>query len=147
MPVFVILNIFFVVWTLIGFTPEAEPQGNPLNPPYQGEVIEPGLDWLHAERCYEIIQQNGMVEIGYDRDADDKADWITIHRVDRDQAPMQHALFYALDVDGNGQWEMVWIDLNEDGWNGNEELYQQSNLTTDVPIRGTKQKKGYHGHR
>ena len=81
------------------------------------------------ERCYEVILPNGLIETGYDQDADSKADWITVHRTGRDQEPMPHALFYALDPDGDGLWEQVWIDQAEDGWNGNEVVYE-----TNIPL-------------
>ena len=81
------------------------------------------------ERCYEVILPNGLIETGYDQDADSKADWITVHRTGRDQEPMPHALFYALDPDGDGLWEQVWIDQAEDGWNGNEVVYETNSNT------------------
>ena len=125
MPLYVALYVIFaIVMAFMIFAPgQQSRQARPLG---KAVVYSPSAE----ERCYEVILPNGLIETGYDQDADSKADWITVHRTGRDQEPMPHALFYALDPDGDGLWEQVWIDQAEDGWNGNEVVYETKTGST-----------------
>ncbi len=97
-------------------------------------------------------ESNGMLTIGYDLNHNGKPDFFTVrivrcHFFSKDNlitvahnypgTPVfkvnygaanhyyiatRHPLIYALDLNEDGFWDLSRKDINEDGWNGNEEL-------------------------
>ncbi len=96
---------------------------------------------------------NGMLLVRYDLDGNTQADLYTIRIVKRSffsktlleneyknwadslifsvnyqsfshfYITAKNPLFYAIDLDGDGHWDLMYKDVLEDGLNGNEEFY------------------------
>lgn len=99
------------------------------------------------------VAANGMLYVSYDTNHNGKADFHTLHIVFRsfysratvleiaknfpgnlvfyvnhDVAGFfyivdRNPLFYAIDVNEDGQWDLIYKDVSEDGVNGNEAFY------------------------
>ena len=117
----------------------------------QGIPKEPG--WNHPSyRGWESLSVPGLISTFYDLDRDGKLDYMVIRKVIRkgsaeettiEQAieiakfdnqsvflshPMvfftsRNPLFYCKGVDSRRNCQNMWVDIAEDGLNGNEELY------------------------
>lgn len=72
-------------------------------------------------KCGVKTYLNGLTEIAFDTDQNGIADQFTLTRQYRSQP-----LFYAQDANEDGNWEMVFKDIAEDGINGNEVEYLRS---------------------
>ena len=112
---------------------------------------EPG--WKHPSyRGWESLSVPGLIATYYDLDLDSKLDYMVIRKVIRkgsaeettiEQAieiaqfdnlsvyfshpvvyfPSRNPLFYCKGVDSRRNCIDIWVDISEDGLNGNEELY------------------------
>jgi len=99
------------------------------------------------------LNANGMLLVRYDLDGNTQVDLYTIRIVKRSffsktlleneyknwadslifsvnyqsfshyYITAKNPLFYAIDLDGNGRWDLIYKDVLEDGLNGNEEFY------------------------
>jgi hypothetical protein len=99
------------------------------------------------------LNANGMLSIRYDLDGNTQADLYTILTVKRSffsktlleneyknwadslvfsvnyqsfshyYITEKNPLFYAIDLDGDGHWDLMYKDVLEDGLNGNEDFY------------------------
>lgn len=115
---------------------------------------EPG--WKSpAYRGWEIVSINGLIATFYDLNQDGKLDYMVMRRIVRkeDSSNMnldsvidtakrdnlsayistpviyfanRFPLFYCLGVDARRNCKDIWIDIQEDGLNGNEVLYSLS---------------------
>ena len=122
---------------------------------------EPG--WSDPSyRGWEIMSITGLISTYYDLDLDGKLDYMVIRKIlqkataentDIDQAiaiakhegmsvyfshPIiyfthRHPLFYCKGVDYKRNCQDIWVDIAEDGLNGNEELYTLS--TPSIGVR------------
>jgi hypothetical protein len=122
---------------------------------------EPG--WKDPSyRGWEIMSITGLISTYYDLDLDGKLDYMVIRKIlqkataentDIDQAiaiakhegmsvyfshPIiyfthRHPLFYCKGVDYRRNCQDIWVDIAEDGLNGNEELYTLS--TPNIGVR------------
>ena len=72
--------------------------------------------------CHRFLHYNGLEETGFDTDQNGTADFIELRRTDGTFKPFRHALFY-LAVAPDGLVWVGWVDVNEDGINGNEKRY------------------------
>jgi hypothetical protein len=110
------------------------------------------------------LQSNGLLYVSYDLDQNGRADYHTIHFVIKTylasesltqlqgfykNAPVfyvnygqankiyvvsKKALFYGIDLNEDGTWDLMYKDLNEDGVNGNETFYESpSNMFSAPP--------------
>ncbi len=113
-------------------------------------------------RGWEIMSITGLISTYYDLDLDGKLDYMVIRKIlqkataentDIDQAiaiakregmsvyfshPIiyfthRHPLFYCKGVDYKRNCQDMWVDIAEDGLNGNEELYTLS--TPKIGVR------------
>ena len=112
-------------------------------------VMEPDI----GSRVIWDINSAGLLVVGYDLSGDGKADYYTLRQViasfysAQDIAVIahsfpgrpiftvgygedafyyivaEHPLFYAVDLDGDGAWDLIYRDVSEDGVNGNERFY------------------------
>lgn len=80
---------------------------------------------LKSDECGVKYLANGLIETHYDTDHDGKADRYTLTRTGRGGKPWPHPLFYGVDADGDGRWEIVYRDAAEDGVNGDEDIYYE----------------------
>jgi len=99
------------------------------------------------------LEPNGMLTVAYDLNANGTADFFTVRvvlehyyseetietlgrqnpgipifRVEYGPADYfylaaRYPLFYALDWNEDGHWDIIFVDRDEDGWNGNERFY------------------------
>ncbi|GJL79409.1 MAG: hypothetical protein NPINA01_23980 [Nitrospinaceae bacterium] len=122
---------------------------------------EPG--WKDPSyRGWEVMSIPGLISTYYDLDLDGKLDYMVIRKIlqkataestDIDQAiaiakhegmsvyfshPIiyfthRHPLFYCMGVDYRRNCRDIWVDIAEDGLNGNEELYTLS--TPSIGVR------------
>ena len=99
------------------------------------------------------VAANGMVYVSYDTDHNGRVDFHTLRVVTSsfysfdsvatveanfpdhivffvDKGPEKfyyvakgEPVFYAIDVNEDGHWDLIYNDFNEDGVNGNEEFY------------------------
>ena len=113
-------------------------------------VIEPALE---TQTVWNMLP-NGMLFVGYDRDNTGKPDFFTLRVVERSYFSKDPArwvagncpdnivffvdydterffyiaaklpLFYAIDVNEDGSWDLMYKDVSEDGVNGNEKFYE-----------------------
>ena len=111
------------------------------------------------------IKSNGLLYVSYDLDQNGRADYHTIHFVIKSymtsdsmeqlqgyykNAPVLYvnygpanqiyviskkALFYAVDVNEDGTWDLMYRDLNEDGVNGNETFYESPSNMFSAPAQ------------
>lgn len=121
---------------------------------------EPG--WNHPSyRGWESLSVPGLISTYYDLDQDSKLDYMVIRKVIRkgstegttiEQAieiakfdnlsvyfshpvvffASRNPLFYCKDVDSERNCNDIWVDVAEDGLNGNEELYTLSTPSLGV---------------
>jgi len=121
---------------------------------------EPG--WRDPSyRGWELLSVPGLISTYYDLDGDGKLDYMVIRKIMRkasaeeitiDQAIQiarfdgmavyfshpavyftnKNPLFYCMGVDYRRNCQDIWVDLAEDGLNGNEELYTLSTPRLDV---------------
>jgi len=113
-------------------------------------------------RGWEVMSIPGLISTYYDLDLDGKLDYMVIRKImqrataehtDIDQAiaiakrdemsvyfshpviyfTQRHPLFYCKGVDYRRNCQDIWVDIAEDGLNGNEELYTLS--TPGVGVR------------
>ncbi len=121
---------------------------------------EPG--WNHPSyRGWESLSVPGLISTYYDLDRDSKLDYMVIRKVIRkgstegttiEQAieiakfdnlsvyfshpvvffTSRNPLFYCKDVDSERNCNDIWVDVAEDGLNGNEELYTLSTPSLGV---------------
>ena len=108
-------------------------------------ALDTQLDW--------DIAPNGLLYVSYDRDGNNRADFITLRSIitsyysplTLSQIVVNHTqnlvfhvdypieryyyiassrpLFYAIDVNEDGAWDILYKDVLRDGVNGNEEFY------------------------
>ena len=113
-------------------------------------ITEPALD---TQLDWDIAP-NGFLYVSYDRDGNHRADFITLRyiitsyysprtlseiAVNHSQNLIFHVdyskeqfyyivslrpLFYAIDVNEDGAWDILYKDVLQDGVNGNEEFYE-----------------------
>ncbi len=118
---------------------------------YMGIPEEPG--WRHPSyRGWESLSVPGLIATYYDLDLDTKLDYMVIRKVIRkgsaEETTIEQAieiarfdnlsvyfshpvvyftnrnpLFYCKGVDSRRNCKDIWVDIAEDGLNGNEELY------------------------
>jgi hypothetical protein len=109
-------------------------------------ALETQLDW--------DVAPNGFLYVRYDRDGNQRADFIALRyiitsyfsprplseiainhtqnlvfHVDYPTVPYYYIvstkpLFYAIDVNEDGAWDILYKDVLQDGVNGNEEFYE-----------------------
>jgi len=120
-------------------------------------LLEPSM----KEKIGWNLKGNGLLYVSYDLDHNGKADYHTIHFVIKtyltgeplsalsgyyqgvqvfyvNYGPANQiyvisgkALFYAFDVNEDGNWDLMYKDVEEDGINGNEAFYDSpSNMFT-----------------
>ena len=112
-------------------------------------VVEPDM----GSRLMWDINPAGLLVVGYDLYGDGKAGYYTLRPVIASFYSTQditsiaqsfpgcpifvvgysedvfyyivaeHPLFYAIDLDGDGVWDLMYKDVSEDGVNGNEVFY------------------------
>jgi hypothetical protein len=134
-----------------------------LKNPEAGEVIPKEPGWNDPSyRGWEIMSITGLIATFYDLDLDGKLDYMVIRKIlqkataentDIDQAiaiakhegmsvyfshPIiyfthRHPLFYCKGVDYKRNCQDIWVDIAEDGLNGNEERYTLS--TPNIGVR------------
>ena len=128
----------------------------------EGQVIprEPGWK-APSYRGWELLSISGLIATYYDLDVDGKLDYMVIRKVMRqasaeevtlDQAiesarydnlsvyfsnpvvyfAKRNPMFYCLGVDYRRNCQQMWVDVAEDGLNGNEELYNLSTPRSNV---------------
>jgi hypothetical protein len=126
-----------------------------INPPASAKIPEePG--WKSPTyRGWEIVSINGLIATFYDLNQDGKLDYMVMRRIARKEdsgnmsldsaidtakrdnlsayisTPViyfanKYPLFYCLGVDARRNCKDIWIDIQEDGLNGNEVLYTLS---------------------
>lgn len=125
-----------------------------------GIPIEPG--WRHPSyRGWESLSVPGLISTFYDLDRDGKLDYMVIRKVIRkasaEEITIEQAievakfdnlsvyfshpvvfftnrnpLFYCKGVDSRRNCQNIWVDISEDGLNGNEELYTLSTPSLGV---------------
>jgi hypothetical protein len=125
-----------------------------------GIPIEPG--WKHPSyRGWESMSVPGLISTYYDLDRDGKLDYMVIRKVIRkasaEETTIEQAieiakfdnlsvyfshpvmffanrnpLFYCKGVDSRRNCTDIWVDIAEDGLNGNEELYSLSTPSLGV---------------
>lgn len=111
------------------------------------------------------ITPNGMLIIQYDLDGNNKADLYTTRIVKRSffskrsfekesanwkgslifsvnyssssyyYIAFKNPLFYSLDINGDGHWDLMYKDVLEDGLNGNETFYDSPSGMFDINER------------
>lgn len=121
---------------------------------------EPG--WRHPSyRGWESLSVPGLISTFYDLDRDGKLDYMVIRKVIRKAAAEEttieqaievakfdnlsvyfshpvvfftnrNPLFYCKGVDSRRNCQNIWVDIAEDGLNGNEELYTLSTPSLGV---------------
>jgi hypothetical protein len=109
-------------------------------------ALESQLDW--------DVAPNGFLYVRYDRDGNQRADFIALRTIitsyfsphTLSEIAVNHAqnlvfhvdyptepyyyiastrpLFYAIDVNEDGAWDILYKDVLQDGVNGNEEFYE-----------------------
>jgi hypothetical protein len=147
-----VLHFVFVLF-VFGTAPtwaqgEEEPEGGSSN---LGIPKEPG--WKHPSyRGWESLSVPGLIATYYDLDRDGKLDYMVIRKVIRkassEETTIEQAieiaqfdnlsvyfshpvmffanrnpLFYCKGVDSRRNCTDIWVDIAEDGLNGNEQLY------------------------
>ena len=125
------------------------------NLPLVDPPLENKIDWN--------LSGNGLLYISFDLDHNGRADYHTVHFVIKSYltseplkqltglykgAPVfyvnygpanqiyvisKKALFYAIDVNEDGTWDLMYKDVNEDGINGNETFYDSPSNMFSVP--------------
>ena len=107
------------------------------------------------------LKPNGLLCVGYDLNQNGKADYFTVHFVVKSylaeeslvslsqyygESPIfsvdygtaryiyvisEMPLYYAVDINEDGLWDLIYVDTMEDGVNGNEKLHDGF---MDVPV-------------
>jgi len=151
----------FVVAGTAGGAPEKSPAFGNQKPGESNIPKEPG--WKDPSyRGWEIMSITGLISTYYDLDLDGKLDYMVIRKIlqkataentDIEKAiaiakhegmsvyfshPIiyfthRHPLFYCKGVDYRRNCQDIWVDIAEDGLNGNEELYTLS--TPNIGVR------------
>ncbi len=113
-------------------------------------LVQPALNTLMSWD----LKPNGLLCVSYDLNHNGKADYFTVHYVLKsylteellvtifqyyEGAPIFYVdygraryiyvvsempLYYAVDINEDSLWDLIYIDTLEDGVNGNEKLYQ-----------------------
>ncbi|MFQ5449856.1 MAG: hypothetical protein ACE5E9_04470 [Nitrospinaceae bacterium] len=112
-------------------------------------------------RGWEVMSINGLISTYYDLDLDGELDYMVIRKIQRKAAREEvsieqaiaiakhdglsvyfshpviyftnrHPLFYCLGVDFRRNCRDIWVDISEDGLNGNEQLYTLSTPSLGV---------------
>ena len=121
---------------------------------------EPG--WNHPSyRGWEVMSIPGLISTYYDLDQDGELDYMVIRKINRkvsaEEVPLEQAiqiakydraslfishpviyftqqypLFYCLGLDFRRNCRNIWVDVAEDGLNGNEESYTLSSPRPNV---------------
>lgn len=146
----IVLSTLFVIALLV-FVPHAW-AGNEMPP------VEPAMQ----SRASWNLEPNGMLTVGYDLNHNGRPDFFavrvvldkyistepleTVIRYNTDHPVFRvdygaegfyyiterYSLFYAVDVNEDGVWDVLYKDLLEDGVNGNEVLYDNPSGEFDV---------------
>jgi hypothetical protein len=152
---FVIVGVLFVAGV------HAQPLGNDASGNAESPIAkEPG--WNDPSyRGWEVMNIPGLIATYYDLNLDGELDYMVIRKVLRkspssemeiEQAieiakfdgvsvylsnpiiyfAQRHPLFYCMGVDYRRNCSDIWVDIAEDGLNGNEELYSLSTPSLGV---------------
>jgi hypothetical protein len=145
-----VLHFVFVLF-VFGVVPALAQSNDDLGSSNLGIPREPG--WKHPSyRGWESLSVPGLIATYYDLDKDSKLDYMVIRKVIRKAAAEEttieqaieiakfdnlsvyfshpvvffanrNPLFYCKGVDSRRNCTDIWVDIAEDGLNGNEELY------------------------
>ena len=152
---------FVIAGVLFAAGVDAQPLGNNASGNAESPIAkEPG--WKDPSyRGWEVMNIPGLISTYYDLDLDGKLDYMVIRKVLRkspssemeiEQAieiakfdglsvylsnpiiyfAQRYPLFYCLGVDYRRNCSDIWVDVAEDGLNGNEELYTLSTPSLGV---------------
>ncbi len=131
------------------------------NLPLEDPPLESKISWN--------VKGNGLIFVSYDLDHNGQADYHTVHFVlksyltsepltalsgNHHGAPVfyvnygpakqiyvisQKALFYAFDFNEDGNWDLMYRDVQEDGVNGNETFYDSPSNMFSIPSQYSDQ--------
>ena len=154
-----IFHSCILLWAGIGMAQNS--QGGSFALPNETLQIpkEPGWN-APSYRGWELVNITGLISTYYDLDLDGQLDYMVIRKIIKkaqtDEMTVEKAiqiakvdnlsvyfshpvvyfakgapLFYCLGLDARRNCRNIWIDIEEDGLNGNEELYT---LSTQNPL-------------
>ncbi len=145
-------SLIFIVCLIFSFPAV----GNADNTLVQQPALDTLVDW--------DLKPNGLVWVSYDLNQNGKADYFTVHFVLKSylseeslasipqyygSSPVffvnygtahyiyvisEMPLYYAVDINEDSLWDLIYIDTMEDGANGNEKLYEGLMNTTVTAV-------------